>query len=106
MSGRLATVDPELRAAIVFYGQIPPAEDIPKIRARVLGLYGGEDPGITQTIPGFAEAMAAAGKQFEYHVYPGAKHAFFNDTRPNFQTESATDAWGRVTRFLADATAA
>ena len=102
MSARLATDDPELRAAVVFYGQNPPAEDIPRIRARVLGLYGSEDPGITQTVPGFAEAMMAAGKSFEYHVYPGAKHAFFNETRPNYHRESAIDAWDRVTRFLAD----
>jgi carboxymethylenebutenolidase len=102
MSARLATVDPELRAAVVFYGQNPPAEDIPKIQARMLGLYGSEDPGITQTVPGFAEAMKAAGKKFDYHVYPGAKHAFFNDTRPNHHPESAADAWGRVTRFLAE----
>jgi carboxymethylenebutenolidase len=102
MSARLATTDPELWSAVVFYGQNPPAEDIPKIQARMLGLYGSEDPGITQTVPGFAEAMKAAGKSFEYHVYPGAKHAFFNDTRPNYHLESATDAWGRVTRFLSD----
>lgn len=101
MSARLATIDPALRAAVVFYGQNPPMEDIPKIRARMLGLYGGEDPGITQTVPAFAEAMKAAGKDFEYHVYPGARHAFFNDTRPMYHRESATDAWDRVARFLA-----
>lgn len=101
MSARLATIDPALRAAVVFYGQNPPMEDIPKIRARMLGLYGGEDPGITQTVPAFADAMKAAGKDFEYHVYPGARHAFFNDTRPMYHRESATDAWDRVARFLA-----
>jgi carboxymethylenebutenolidase len=103
MSARLATLDAQLRAAVVFYGQNPPADDIPKIRAHVLGLYGGEDPGITQTVPAFAEAMKAAGKSFDYHVYPGAKHAFFNDTRStNFDRESAADAWVRVSGFLAD----
>jgi carboxymethylenebutenolidase len=102
MSARLATVDPELRSAVVFYGQNPPAEDVPRIRARMLGLYGGEDPGITQTVPAFAEAMKAAGKQFEYQVYPGARHAFFNDTRPTYHRESAVDAWDRVMRFLSE----
>jgi carboxymethylenebutenolidase len=100
MSARLATVDPDLRAAVVFYGQNPPLDAVPRIGAKVLGLYGAEDPGITQTVPAFAEAMSAAGKQFEYHVYPGAKHAFFNDTRPNYHRESATDAWDRVVRFF------
>ena len=101
MSARLATVDPELAAAVIFYGQNPPFDAIPGIRAAVLGLYGEQDPGITSTVPQFAEAMHRAGKNFSYHVYPGAKHAFFNDTRPNYQRESALDAWERVLRHFA-----
>ncbi len=101
MSARLATVDPDLRAAVVFYGQNPPLEDVPRIAARVLGLYGGEDPGITDTVPSLAEAMKKSGKSFESHVYPGAKHAFFNDTRAsNYHATSAQDAWSRVGRFF------
>jgi carboxymethylenebutenolidase len=102
MSARLATKDPELRAAIVFYGQNPPLDAVPRIEARMLGLYGGEDVGITSTVPAFAAAMSAGGKRFEYHVYPGAKHAFFNDTRPNYDAASATAAWTRVVSFFAD----
>lgn len=102
MSGRLATVDPNLRAAVIFYGQNPPLTDVPKIHADLLGLYGSEDPGITGTVPAFAEAMKKAGKSFEYHVYPGAKHAFFNDTRASSYHEvSAKDAWERVLTFYA-----
>jgi carboxymethylenebutenolidase len=101
LAARYAAADPDLKAAVIFYGQNPPIAEVPKIRAKVLGLYGGEDPGITSTIPEFAEAMRQAGKSFEYHVYPGAKHAFFNDTRPtNYHKESATDAWARVLQFF------
>jgi carboxymethylenebutenolidase len=100
MSGRLATVDPDLTAAVIFYGQNPPLDAVPRIQARILGLYGGEDVGITQTVPALAAAMAAAGRRFEYHVYPGAKHAFFNDTRPNYHRESAADAWTRLSGFF------
>ncbi|MCI4327049.1 MAG: dienelactone hydrolase family protein [Thermoplasmata archaeon] len=102
MSARLATVDPELRAAVIFYGQNPPAESIGAIRARLLGLYGEDDPGISQTVPAFADSLRAHGVSFDYLVYPGAKHAFFNDTRPNFHAASAADAWPRVVRFLAE----
>ena len=100
MAARFATADPDLRAAVIFYGQNPPLDAVPRIRARVLGLYGSEDPGITSTVPQFAAAMAAAGKSFESHVYPGAKHAFFNDTRPNYRRMSAEDAWDRMVRFF------
>ena len=100
MSARLATVDPELRAAVIFYGQNPPLEDVPKIRASLLGLYGEADPGITGTVPALADAMRSAGRSFRSQVYPGAKHAFFNDTRPNYQREAALDAWQRVLGFF------
>ena len=100
MSARLATVDPDLRAAVIFYGQNPPLDAVPRIRARVLGLYGGDDPGITLTVPALEGAMRAAGKRFDLHVYPGARHAFFNDTRPTYHRESAIDAWRRVTDFF------
>jgi carboxymethylenebutenolidase len=101
MSARLATVDPELRAAVIFYGQNPPLEDVPRIHASVLGLYGAEDPGITGTVPALADAMKRSGKSFDFHVYPGARHAFFNDTRPSYHAASAKDAWDRVLTFFA-----
>jgi carboxymethylenebutenolidase len=102
MSARLATIDPELKAAVIFYGQNPPLDAVPRIRARVLGFYGSEDPGVTQTVPGLATAMTAAGKSFEYRVYPSAKHAFFNDTRPTYHRMSANDAWERMVRFFGE----
>ena len=102
MSARLATVDPELKAAVIFYGQNPPLDAVPRIHARVLGFYGSEDPGITQTVPALAAAMAAAGKKFEYRVYPSAKHAFFNDTRPTYHRMSANDAWDTMVRFFGE----
>jgi carboxymethylenebutenolidase len=102
MTGWLATQDPRLRAAVIFYGQNPPADRVPQIRAAVLGLYGGEDVGITQKVPELSAAAQAAGVPFRYVVYPGARHAFFNDTRPsNFHATSAAAAWGEVQRFFA-----
>jgi carboxymethylenebutenolidase len=45
--------------------------------------------------------VRAAGKAIEVHIYPGADHAFFNDTRPDvFNREAATDAWNRTTQFF------
>ncbi len=107
MSARLATVDPELKAAVIFYGQNPPMEDVPKIRAAVLGLYGGEDSGITDTVPLLAQAMQKNGGSFQSQVFPGAKHAFFNDTRPsNYNREAAEAAWPRVLAFFHEQLAA
>ncbi len=102
VSGYLATLSPDLRAAVIFYGQNPPLERVPDIQARVLGIYGGEDHRITDTVPELEEAMKEAGKSFEYQIYPGAPHAFFNDTRDNYREEAARDAWRRVLAFFGE----
>lgn len=101
LSALLAVLDPMLRACIVFYGENPPLARVPAIRAPLLGLYGATDRRITDGVPELADAMRRAHKSFEYHVYPGAGHAFFNDTRKEtYQPEAATDAWRRVLEFF------
>jgi carboxymethylenebutenolidase len=44
--------------------------------------------------------MKKAGKTFEYKIYPGADHAFFNDTGERYNAEAARDAWARTLAFL------
>ncbi|MCI4323124.1 MAG: dienelactone hydrolase family protein [Thermoplasmata archaeon] len=101
LCAQLATLDPELRACVIFYGANPPLDRVPRIRAAVLGLYGGKDARITDTVPSLTEAMRAAGRPFETHVYPDAAHAFFNDTRPTvYNAVAAADAWSRLKGFL------
>jgi carboxymethylenebutenolidase len=94
--GLLACHDPDLAAAAIFYGSGPAASLIPSIRCPVAGFYGALDRRVTDGVPAFAEAMRAAGKRFEYQVYEGALHAFFNDTRPSYQVDAARDAYARV----------
>jgi carboxymethylenebutenolidase len=45
LSNQLAVHDPDLDAGVVFYGRSPADEDVPKIKARMLLNYGGEDKG-------------------------------------------------------------
>jgi carboxymethylenebutenolidase len=66
----------------------------------VLGIYGGEDPRITDGVPELEAAMKEANKSCEYHVYPGVPHAFFNDVRLNYREDAACDAWRRVLNFF------
>ncbi len=102
LAGRLACADAELAAAIVFYGLAPPAELVAQGRCPVLGLYGQEDPRIVATVPGFAEAMAAAGRRYESVLYPGTPHAFFNDGRAGYRPAAARDAFVRALVWLRD----
>jgi carboxymethylenebutenolidase len=98
---RLACVDPELGAAIVFYGGAPPHEQLAGIQCPVLGLYAEKDPNITGAVPALADAMKQQGKRFEHYIYSGAPHAFFNDTRGNYRPTASRDAWARTLTFFA-----
>jgi carboxymethylenebutenolidase len=100
LAGRLACAEPALRAAVVFYGAAPDAAGVPAIACPVLGFYGGADPAITDGVPAFAAAMRAAGKDFDWHVYADAPHAFFNDTRAAYTVGAARHAWAHTVAFL------
>ena len=105
LAALLACRDPELGAAVIFYGGPPPAAEIAAIRCPVLGLYGGKDQRITGQLPALIEAMATAGKTFQHQLYPEAGHAFFNDGRPTYVVTAARDAFVRALAFLRDALA-
>jgi carboxymethylenebutenolidase len=93
---RFITQNAGLAAAAPFYGPNPPIEEVPKIKAAVLAVYGELDTRINAGIPAIREAMQRAGVAHEIHVYPAAAHAFFNDTGQNYAKTAADDAWRRV----------
>ena len=107
LSNQLAVHDPDLDAGVVFYGRSPADEDVPKIKARMLLNYGGEDKNINASVPGYEAALKAAGTDYTLHMYDGAPHAFNNDDNPDrYHPESAVLAWSRTMDFLKDALSA
>jgi carboxymethylenebutenolidase len=98
----IATRNKDLAAAVVYYGRNPKnLEDVKNINAAVLGNYGEKDTGITSQVPKLEEAMKQHGKSFEYKIYPGAPHAFNNDTNPErYNAEAAKEAWARTLDFF------
>ncbi len=91
----------DIAACVVFYGENPtPIERLSDVTGAVLGLYGGEDSRINAGLDALVRAMADRKRDFEMRIYPGAPHAFFNDTNPTtYRKEAAQDAWDRVLRF-------
>lgn len=92
----MAVEMPELKAAVPFYGPPPSEEDLPRIQAAVLAIYGGLDQRITSTADRIEAAMWANNKVFEKVIYPNADHAFHNDTGSRYNPEAAKDAWART----------
>ena len=98
-----ATKNSNVGACVVFYGGHPKVKpDLPNLHAPVLGLYGENDRSVTPAVVHELERrLKNFGKQVEVKIYPGADHAFFNDTRPGvYNASAAADAWQRTIEFL------
>jgi carboxymethylenebutenolidase len=97
-----ATKSKELNAAVVYYGRNPdPLDQVQNIACPVLGNYGQDDPNIVAGVEPLKAALTKYGKNFDIKVYPGAKHAFNNNTNPErYHPEAAKDAWGRTVSFF------
>lgn len=97
----LSTEENKLAAAVVFYGTAPTEEQLAKVHCPVFGCYGETDERITSKVPEVDAAMKKLGKSYEYKIYPGAQHAFFNDTnQQRYNAEAAKDAWAMTLEFI------
>lgn len=100
-SYQLATHTKDLAGAVIFYGRTP-IELVPQVSCPLLGNFGELDQGIPPAkVREWEAALKKAGKKADIKIYPGAKHGFFNDTRPEaYNAEAAADAWQRTTKFF------
>ncbi len=90
----IAMASGDLKAAVPYYGSVARMEDLPKVRAAVLAVYGQNDTRITSQAAEVERRLREAGKTVEIKVYPGAGHAFFNDSRSGpYNAEASQDAW-------------
>ena len=98
-----ASKNAEVGACVVFYGGHPAVKpDLPALQAPVLGIYAGKDTFVSpDVVKKLDEELTGLGKRHEFHTYPGADHAFFNDARREvYDPAAAADAWSRTLAFL------
>jgi carboxymethylenebutenolidase len=62
-------------------------------------IYAENDARINAALPDVEEAMAEAGKSYEYEIYPGANHGFL---RSRNVPEEADRAWQDILAFLGE----
>ena len=98
----LACHNRELAAPVIFYGRNPsPIEQVKNLQCPILGNYAGADMAITESdINLLKQTLTKYGKKFDIKIYPGAPHAFFNDTKESYRPEAAKDAWERTLNFF------
>jgi carboxymethylenebutenolidase len=97
-----AAEQPDLEAAVVYYGVSPEKSRLSDIKAPVLGLYGGDDNRVNSTIPAADEEMKRLGKRYEYELFSGAGHGFLRNQngREGANMKAAQSAWPRMVEFL------
>ena len=101
-----------LAALVSFHGGVLPAppEDDAKIRARVLLCHGADDPAVPAAkILAFSEALSAAGRDWQLHLYGGVGHSFTNPDvdafgYPGFAYDEAADrrSWAAMRALLGE----
>jgi len=73
----------------------------PQLSCPLLGLFGAEDqyPSPDQ-VDELERALEKADKEFEFHTFEGAGHAFFAVNRPSYRPEAANEGWERIGEFF------
>jgi carboxymethylenebutenolidase len=104
-----------LAACAPFYGMVryaagldpakkprQPLDAVAELSCPLLGLYGAEDNLIpVADVEELKRRLSQTKRAHEVHIYPGAGHAFLNDTRADaYRPAAASDAWSRLVPFL------
>jgi carboxymethylenebutenolidase len=92
----LAAGEARVAAAVPFYGPAPDAPDFSRSEAAVLAIYGELDARVNATRDAAAAALQQAGLTHEVRTFPGADHAFFNDTGARYNPAAAAEAYRAV----------
>jgi carboxymethylenebutenolidase len=73
----------------------------PELNCPLLGLFGNDDqfPSREQ-VDELERALEAAGRDYEFHRYDDAGHAFFSVERTAYRPEAAVDGWQRIFEFF------
>jgi carboxymethylenebutenolidase len=105
----------DLDAAVDCYGAyvtgVPPegwpvkvtnlVDQLPNVRMPLLGLFGNDDQFPTpEQVDELESILKDNTKEYEFHRYEGAGHAFFSVDRTAYRPEAAVDGWERITAFF------
>lgn len=80
---------------------VAPVDYTKDLPCPILGLFGEDDSSPTPDEVAHHEAeLKKFGKDYEFHMYPGAGHGFFYYHRPNYRQQQAVDGWNKIFSFL------
>src|SRR5437763_3800624 len=80
---------------------VAPIDLTEKLNCPLLGIFGNDDANPTADQVNRTEAvLKRLSKNYEFHRFNGAGHAFFNTTRDAYRSEQALDGWKKVFAFF------
>ncbi|MDQ3856249.1 MAG: dienelactone hydrolase family protein [Chloroflexota bacterium] len=95
------SLEDHIRAVVTFYGAGVDPENI-TAEAAYQGHFAEDDEfEPLESVKQLEEGLRARGKEVEMHIYPSARHWFFEKDRPEYDPEAAKVAWERTCAFLA-----
>src|SRR6266700_5783394 len=94
------TLAEEIAAVVTFYAAYPGLDYI-RASAAYLCHFAEDDPfEPAESAAEMERALKAAGRPVTCYTYPGTKHWFFEDNRPEYDAQAARLAWERTIAFL------
>jgi len=94
------TLAEEIAAVVTFYAAYT-GLDYSRASAAYLCHFAEDDPfEPAESGASMEQALQAAGRPVTCYTYPGTKHWFFEENRPEYDAEAARIAWERTIEFL------
>ena len=91
-----AVESPDVKAAVPYYGTCRQKAKLATTQAAIFVVYGANDTRITGEADAVKAELAKNPRPSEVKIYPGANHAFFNDTGNSYNEAAAKDAWTKT----------
>jgi carboxymethylenebutenolidase len=103
-----------IKAAVVYYGAprvqaearpdgkpLDRAADGAKLQCPILVHHGEADRSVPlEAAKAMVEALKKSGQSVEFHTYPGADHAYHDDSHPQYHADASTLSWKRTLEFF------
>jgi carboxymethylenebutenolidase len=90
----------EIAAVVTFYASYS-GLDYSSAKAAYLCHFAEDDPfEPAEAVAEMQQALQAAKRPVTVYTYPGTKHWFFEENRPEYDAEAARLAWDRTIAFL------
>lgn len=80
---------------------VAPIDYTADLSCPLLGLFGNDDQNpVKEDVDKLEEELKKLGKDYEFHRYDGAGHAFWSYDRPAYRPQQAMDAWQKTFAFF------